>query len=69
MMHTKFRGDRPIGSGEDFKGFYNHTKTRKKGYTAIFHGCKNANFQLNCFNYFHIFAQNIYLGYTLKPPY
>ena len=37
-------------------------------YTAIFHGCKNANFQFNFFEYFHIFAQNIYCGYTLEPP-
>ena len=27
--------------------------------TAIFHGCKNDNFQLNFFDYFHIFAPNI----------
>ena len=29
------------------------------------HGCKNDNFQLIFFNYFHIFAQNIDHGYTL----
>ena len=34
-------------------------------YTAIFHGCKNVNFQMKIFN---IFAQNIDLGYTLEPP-
>ena len=37
-------------------------------YTAIFHGYKNKNFQLNFFDYFHIFAQNIYCGYTLEQP-
>ena len=37
-------------------------------YTAIFQGCKNDNFQLNFFDYFHFFAQNIYCGYTLEPP-
>ena len=38
-------------------------------YTAIFHGCKNGNFQLIFFvDYFHIFAQNIDCGYTLEPP-
>ena len=37
-------------------------------YTAIFHDCKNVNFQLNIFDYFHIFAQNIDCGYTLEPP-
>ena len=28
-------------------------------YTAIFHGCKNDNFQLKTFDIFLIFAQNI----------
>ena len=37
-------------------------------YTAIFHGCKNDNFQLKYFDYFHIFAQNIDFGYTLELP-
>ena len=37
-------------------------------YTAIFHGCKNDNFRLNIFEYFHIFAQNIDCGYRLEPP-
>ena len=36
--------------------------------TAIFHGCKNDNFHLKFFDYFHIFAQNIDRGYTLEPP-
>ena len=37
-------------------------------YTAIFHGCKNDNFQMNFFDIFLIFAQNIDCGYTLVPP-
>ena len=37
-------------------------------YTAIFHGCKNVHFQMNFFNIFLIFAQNIDCGYTLEPP-
>ena len=37
-------------------------------YTAIFHGCKNVNFQMKKYNIFHIFAQNIDCGYTLEPP-
>ena len=37
-------------------------------YTAIFHGCKNAHFQMICFYIFLIFAQNIDCGYTLEPP-
>ena len=34
----------------------------------IFHCCKNDNFQLKIFDYFHIFAPNIDRGYTLEPP-
>ena len=37
-------------------------------YTAIFHGCKNFNFQMKIFDIFLIFAQNIDCGYTLEPP-
>ena len=37
-------------------------------YTAIFHGCKNDNFQMKFFDIFLIFAQNIDCGYTLEPP-
>ena len=37
-------------------------------YTAIFHGCKNVNFQMKKYNVFLIFAQNIDCGYTLEPP-
>ena len=46
-------------------GYYANTPMQ---YTAIFHGCKNVHFQLILFYYFHIFAQNIYCGYTLEPP-
>ena len=37
-------------------------------YTAIFHGCKNDNFQMKIFDIFLFFAQNIDCGYTLEPP-
>ena len=37
-------------------------------YTAIFHGCKNVNFQMKNFHIFLIFAQNIDCGYSLEPP-
>ena len=37
-------------------------------YTAIFHGCKNDNFQMKNFDIFLIFAQNIDCGYTLETP-
>ena len=33
-------------------------------YTAIFHGCKNGNFQVKKKSIFLIFAQNIDCGYT-----
>ena len=36
--------------------------------TAIFHGCKNGNFQMKKCEIFPIFAQNIDRGYTLEPP-
>ena len=36
-------------------------------YTAIFHGCKNGNFQMKKCDIFLIFAQNIDHGYTLEP--
>ena len=39
-----------------------HYKNTPMQYTAIFHGRKIDNFQLNFFYYFHIFAQNIYCG-------
>ena len=37
-------------------------------YTAIFHVCKNVNFQMKIFNFFLIFAQYIDCGYMLEPP-
>ena len=36
--------------------------------TAIFHRCKNDNFQMKFFYIFLIFAQNIDCGYSLEPP-
>ena len=36
-------------------------------YIAIFHGCKNYNFQMKNSDIFLIFAQNIDCGYTLEP--
>ena len=37
-------------------------------YTAIFHGCKNVNFQMKNYNIFLIFVQNMDCRYTLEPP-
>ena len=50
--------------GEERANYYENTPMQ---HTAIFHGCKNDNFQMKCFDYFHIVAQNIYCGYTLEP--
>ena len=36
-------------------------------YTAIFHCCKNDNFQMKNCDIFLNFAQNIEHGYTLEP--
>ena len=36
-------------------------------YTAIFHGCKNDNFQMKICAIFLTFAQNIDCGYRLEP--
>ena len=46
-----------------------HYENTPMQYPAILHGCKNNNFQLKLFDFIHIFAQNIYCGYTfLEPP-
>ena len=56
-----------LESPED-KDSLDHYENTPMQHTVIFHGCKNDNFQLICFYYFHIFAQNIDCGYTLEPP-
>ena len=48
--------------------FLIHYANMSVQYTAIFHGCKNDNFQMKIFDIFLIFAQNIDCGYTLEPP-
>ena len=45
-----------------------HYENTPMQHTAIFHGRKNDNFHLKCFDYFLSFAQNIDCGYTLEPP-
>ena len=45
-----------------------HYENMSMQYTAIFHGCKNVNFQMKNSNIFLTFAQNIDCGYTLEPP-
>ena len=39
-----------------------HYENTPMQYTAIFHSCKNDNFQLKVFDYFHVFPQNIACG-------
>ena len=43
-----------------------HCANMSVQYTAIFHGCKNDNFQMNIFDIFLIFAKNIDCGYTFE---
>ena len=45
-----------------------HYENTPMQYTAIFHGCKNDNFQMKNVDNFLIFAQIIDRGYTLEPP-
>ena len=45
-----------------------HYANMSAQYTAIFHSCKNDNFQMEIFDIFLIFAQNINCGYMLEPP-
>ena len=45
-----------------------HYANMSMQFTAIFHGCKNGNFQIKKCEIFLIFAQNIDHGYTLEPP-
>ena len=46
----------------------NHYENTPIQHTAIFHGCKNDNFQMKFFDFLYIFAQNIDCGYTLELP-
>ena len=46
-----------------------HYENTPMQYTAIFHGCKNNNFQMKKVGNYLIFAHNIDRGYTLEPPY
>ena len=48
------------------QGDSKHYANMSVQYTAIFHGCKNDNFQMKIFDFFLIFAQNIDCGYTLE---
>ena len=45
-----------------------HYENRSIQYTAIFHSCKNDNFQMKNFDIFLILTQNIDCWYTLEKP-
>ena len=45
-----------------------HYANKPMQYTAIFHSCKNDNFQMKNCDDFHIFCSNIDCGYMLEPP-
>ena len=53
---------------ENSKALFSHYANTPMQYTAIFHGCKNVHYEMNFFNIFLIFAQNMDCGYTLEPP-
>ena len=59
---------RLISNNNEFLSFRIHYANTPMQYTAIFHCCKNVNFQMIFFNIFLFFAQNIDCGYTLEPP-
>ena len=43
---------------------YSHYANTPMQYTAIFHGCKNVNFQMKTYNIFLFLLKNIDCGYT-----
>ena len=45
--------------------YFKHCANMPMQYTAIFHGCKNGNFQVTKCYIFLIFAHNMDCGYTL----
>ena len=74
MLHGRIfviKRHRPVlASTQSDQSFYfpYHYENTSIQYTAIFHGCKNVNFQMKFFDIFLIFAQYIDFGYTLEPP-
>ena len=70
MLHGRvfvMKKHRPVLASTQFdQSFYFpfHYENTPMQYTALFHGCKNVNFQMKFFDIFLIFAQNINCGYT-----
>ena len=48
--------------------FFNALRRHSHAIYSDINVCKNDNFQLKIFNYFHIVALNIDCGYMLEPP-
>ena len=55
------------GFVQNLNGCLAITQARLCNLCAIFHGCKNDNFQMKKVDNFLIFDQNIDRGYTLEP--
>ena len=53
--------------GERIQDRYHYANMPIK-YSAIFHECKNDNFQMKNFGFSLLFAQNIDCAYMLEPP-
>ena len=67
-VHVGRREQKGADQMEQIRRQADHYANTPTQYTAIFHGCKNFNFQMKIFHIFLIFAQNIDCGYTLEPP-
>ena len=55
-----------FSAGLDRKPEWTGAGLRRFYCTAIFHGCKNVNFQMKNCDIFLIFAQNIDRGYSVR---
>ena len=62
MFCTTSETEDVVGSLINFGTKGNHYANMSVQYTAIFQGCKNDNLQMNFFDIFLIFAQNIDCG-------
>ena len=67
IVHTNAIQALPELLMDHFDTLSTHYDNKPIQYTAIFHGCKNGNFQMKKCHSFLIFAQNIDCGCTLEP--
>ena len=71
FQHTSSLLYKSLSKGEQIVSFQNRTLIlQKHAYSNILKILppKNENFQIKCFDIFHISAQNIDCGYSLEPP-